>query len=55
MRKVLSASREEVFDAWLDADGMREWMRPGPVADCQATLEPRVCAILLFQYIQPFG
>lgn len=42
VRKMLSASCEEVFDAWLDAEGMREWMLPGPVAGCEVTLEPRV-------------
>jgi uncharacterized protein YndB with AHSA1/START domain len=42
IRKVLLASRNEVYDAWLDAGGMREWMRPGPVAKCEVTLEPRV-------------
>jgi uncharacterized protein YndB with AHSA1/START domain len=42
IRKVLSASRDEIFDAWLDADGMREWMRPGPVANCEVMLEPHV-------------
>ena len=42
VRKLITASREEVFDAWLDADGMREWMRPGPVTDCAVTLEPHV-------------
>ena len=42
IRKVLSASCEEVFDAWLDADGMSEWMRPGPVTACDVTLDPRV-------------
>ena len=42
IRKILPASREEVFDAWLDADGMRVWMCPGPVTSCEATLEPRV-------------
>ena len=26
IRRVLPASCEEVFDAWLDAVGMREWM-----------------------------
>lgn len=40
VRKILPASCEEVFDAWLDAEGMREWMRPGPVSDCAVTLEP---------------
>lgn len=42
VRKLIPASCEEVFDAWLDADGMREWMRPGPVTDCIVALEPRV-------------
>jgi uncharacterized protein YndB with AHSA1/START domain len=42
IRKVLPAPCEEVFDAWLDAYGMREWMRPGSVANCDVTLEPRV-------------
>lgn len=42
LRKTLAASCEEVFDAWLDADGMSEWMRPGPVTSCDVTLDPRV-------------
>jgi uncharacterized protein YndB with AHSA1/START domain len=42
IRKVLPATREEVFDAWLDAEGMREWMCPGPVTHSQVTLDPRV-------------
>jgi uncharacterized protein YndB with AHSA1/START domain len=42
IRKMLAASCEEVFDAWLDAAGMREWMCPGPVTSCEVTLEPRV-------------
>lgn len=42
VRKILPASCEEVFDAWLDAEGMREWMRPGSATNCAVTLEPRV-------------
>jgi uncharacterized protein YndB with AHSA1/START domain len=42
IRKMLAASCEEVFDAWLDAEGMREWMCPGPVTSCEVALEPRV-------------
>ncbi len=42
VRKVLPASREEVFDAWLDAEGMRKWMCPGPVTSCEAVMEPRL-------------
>jgi uncharacterized protein YndB with AHSA1/START domain len=41
LRRLLPASCEEVFDAWLDADGMRQWMCPGPVTSCEATLDPR--------------
>jgi uncharacterized protein YndB with AHSA1/START domain len=42
IRKLLPASCEEVFDAWLDTDGMCRWMCPGPVTGCEVTLEPRV-------------
>ena len=42
LRKNMAASREEVFDAWLDADGMRKWMCPGTVTEAAVTLEPRV-------------
>lgn len=42
IRRMLPASCEEVFDAWLDAEGMREWMCPGPVTSCEVALEPRV-------------
>jgi uncharacterized protein YndB with AHSA1/START domain len=40
--RTLPASCEEVFDAWLDAEGMREWMCPGPVTQSEVSLEPRV-------------
>jgi uncharacterized protein YndB with AHSA1/START domain len=39
---MLPAACEEVFDAWLDPEGMQQWMRPGPVVNCDVTLEPRV-------------
>src|SRR5262245_47003222 len=42
VRKILPATREEVFDAWLDADGMREWMCPGPVTGAEVALDPHV-------------
>jgi len=42
VRKILPASREEVFDAWLDSEGMRQWMCPGPVTSSEVTLDPRV-------------
>ncbi|WCM22094.1 SRPBCC domain-containing protein [Paraburkholderia bryophila] len=42
VRRLLPASCDEVFDAWLDPDGMREWMLPGTVKHCEVMLEPRV-------------
>lgn len=42
VRKRLPATCEEVFDAWLDAEGMRRWMCPGPVTSCEVTMETRV-------------
>lgn len=46
VRKRLPATCEEVFDAWLDAEGMRRWMWrwmcPGPVTGCEVTMETRV-------------
>ncbi|MHB1927667.1 MAG: SRPBCC family protein [Leptospirillum sp.] len=42
VKKILSATCEAVFDAWLDPESVRAWMRPGPVVDCEVSLEPRV-------------
>ena len=42
VRKRLPATCEEVFDAWLDAEGMRRWMCPGPVTSCEVVMETRV-------------
>ena len=42
IRRTLAATCEEVFDAWLDAEGMGQWMRPGAVTSCEVALEPRV-------------
>ena len=42
IRKLLPASREEVFDAWLDNEGMQQWMCPGTATSSEVTLEPRV-------------
>jgi uncharacterized protein YndB with AHSA1/START domain len=38
----LPASREEVFDAWLDAESLREWMCPGATRKTVAELDARV-------------
>jgi uncharacterized protein YndB with AHSA1/START domain len=41
VRRLIDASREEVFDAWLDGEGMRAWMHPGPITNCDVTMDPR--------------
>ena len=42
VRRVIAAPREEVFDAWLDAENMAAWMRPGDTFDAKVELDPRV-------------
>ena len=38
----LPASREEVFDAWLDAESLQEWMCPGATRKTVAEVDARV-------------
>lgn len=42
IRRLLPASREQVFAAWTDPDGIREWMCPRDVLAAEAHLDPRV-------------
>lgn len=42
VRKVISVPREEVFDAWLDAESMAHWMCPGTCDRAEAQIDPRV-------------
>jgi uncharacterized protein YndB with AHSA1/START domain len=46
IRRLISATREEVFDAWLDAEGMRTWMCPGDCHAAEAQLDARVASSL---------
>lgn len=55
IRRLLPASCEEVFDAWLDAEAMREWMLPGPVSDSQVLLQPRVGGNFSIVMTSPYG
>jgi len=41
VRRVLPASREQVFAAWTDADSMRDWMCPSDAHTAEAWLDPR--------------
>lgn len=41
-RRRMPAPREVVFDAWIDPEGIREWMCPGNATLAEATLDVRV-------------
>jgi uncharacterized protein YndB with AHSA1/START domain len=41
-RRVLPAPPDVVYDAWLDAEGMLDWMCPRPSRPTKIELEPRV-------------
>ena len=40
--RVMPATPEVVFDEWLDAESLREWMCPNPVRVVDVTVEARV-------------
>jgi uncharacterized protein YndB with AHSA1/START domain len=42
IRRRIDATREELFDAWLDPDGMKEWMCPGDILSAEIHIEARV-------------
>jgi uncharacterized protein YndB with AHSA1/START domain len=39
---MMPARREDVFNAWLDADGMRHWMCPGDIKETDIEIDARV-------------
>ena len=42
IRRKMPASRDVVFEAWTDPQGLREWMCPGDAVSAEATLDLRV-------------
>jgi uncharacterized protein YndB with AHSA1/START domain len=42
VRRRMPAPRELVYDAWIDPDGIRQWMCPGDVLSAEAMLDVRV-------------
>lgn len=42
VRRTIAASREELFDAWLDPEALATWMRPGAILSTEVTVDARV-------------
>jgi len=42
VRRTISASADDLFDAWLDPEALATWMRPGTIRSTVAKVEPRV-------------
>lgn len=42
VRRRMPAPREIVYQAWIDPQGIREWMCPGDTISAEATLDVRV-------------
>ena len=42
IRRRMPATREVVFEAWTDPEGIREWMCPGDAVSAEAKLDVRV-------------
>ena len=42
VRRQMAVPRDRVFAAWLDADSLAEWMRPGDCARSTVAVDPRV-------------
>jgi uncharacterized protein YndB with AHSA1/START domain len=55
IRRRIAATREEVFDAWTDAEGMRSWMCPGDIASSDIQLDLRVGGALRVVMHGPAG
>jgi len=42
VRRRMPAPREVVYEAWIDPEGLKEWMCPGDAISAEATLDVRV-------------
>lgn len=55
IRRRIEATPPEVFEAWTDAEGMRQWMRPGDMADAECDLDVREGGEFRIMMITPDG
>jgi uncharacterized protein YndB with AHSA1/START domain len=42
VRREIAAPAEQLFDAWLDAESLAVWMRPGDTERSTVSVDPRV-------------
>jgi len=47
IRRQIEATREELFDAWTDPEGMRKWMCPGNIVSAEVQMDLRVGGALV--------
>src|SRR5579859_8152200 len=55
LSRLLPASREEVFDMWLDPDSFRRWMRPSEADLVYVELQPVVGGYFRFDLREKDG
>lgn len=55
VRRVMPAAPQEVFDAWLDPEALKEWMCPRPVRVVDVTVDPRIGGVVRFDVVDDSG
>jgi uncharacterized protein YndB with AHSA1/START domain len=55
VQRRIRATREELFDAWVDPEGMCDWMCPGDVVSTEVRLDARVGGKVHFKMVSPTG
>ena len=42
VRRIIAATADELFDAWLDPDSLAQWMHPGLITPSTASVDARI-------------